>query len=50
MTKDLVDVMDTEKVDKMISIGHDWGSACAACLYNYYRDCIAGTQAVQRRK
>lgn len=42
MTKDLVEIADTEKVDKLISIGHDWGSACAARLYNYYPNRVVG--------
>ncbi|KAF2821429.1 epoxide hydrolase-like protein [Ophiobolus disseminans] len=42
MTKDLVEIIDTEKVDKVISIGHDWGSACAARLYNYHPDRVVG--------
>lgn len=42
MMKDLIDIIDTEKVDKVISIGHDWGSSCASHLYNYYPDRVAG--------
>jgi pimeloyl-ACP methyl ester carboxylesterase len=42
MIKDLIEIIDTEKADKVISIGHDWGSACAARLYNYYPDRVSG--------
>lgn len=42
MTKDLIEIIDTEKVDKFISIGHDWGSACASRMYNYYPNRVAG--------
>ncbi|KAM0134313.1 hypothetical protein ACHAO1_005708 [Botrytis cinerea] len=42
MTMDLIDIIDTEKVDKVISIGHDWGSICAARLYNYHPDRVVG--------
>lgn len=42
MTKDLIDIIDTEKVDKVISIGHDWGSVCAARLYHYHPNRVAG--------
>ena len=42
MTKDLIDIIDAEKVDKVISIGHDFGSTSAAHLYQYYPDRVAG--------
>jgi soluble epoxide hydrolase/lipid-phosphate phosphatase len=42
MTKDLMEIIDTEKADKVISIGHDWGSACAARLYNYNPTRVVG--------
>lgn len=42
MTKDLVEILDAENVSKAISIGHDWGSACASRLYNFYPDRIVG--------
>ena len=29
-------------MSKVIAIGHDWGSAVAARLYNYYPDRVAG--------
>ena len=42
MTKDLIDIIDTEKVDKVISIGHDWGAICAARLYHYHPGRVVG--------
>jgi soluble epoxide hydrolase/lipid-phosphate phosphatase len=42
MTKDLIEIIDTEKASKVISIGHDWGSACAARLYNYNPTRVVG--------
>jgi soluble epoxide hydrolase/lipid-phosphate phosphatase len=42
MTKDLIEVIDTEKADKVVSIGHDWGAACASRLYNYHPDRVSG--------
>lgn len=40
--KDEIDIIDAEKVSKVIAVGHDWGSAVAARLYNYYPDRVAG--------
>ncbi|KAF2030770.1 alpha/beta-hydrolase [Setomelanomma holmii] len=42
MTKDLLEIINTEKADKFISIGHDWGSACASRMYHYHPDRVAG--------
>jgi soluble epoxide hydrolase/lipid-phosphate phosphatase len=42
MTQDLMEIIDTEKVEKVISIGHDWGSACASRLYNYFPSRVSG--------
>jgi soluble epoxide hydrolase/lipid-phosphate phosphatase len=42
MTKDLIDIIDAEKVDKVISIGHDFGSISAARLYHYHPHRVAG--------
>jgi soluble epoxide hydrolase/lipid-phosphate phosphatase len=42
MTQDLIEIIDTEKVSKVISIGHDWGSVCASRLYNYHPDRVVG--------
>ncbi|OAK97106.1 alpha/beta-hydrolase [Phaeosphaeriaceae sp. SRC1lsM3a] len=42
MTTDLVEIIDTEKFTKVISVGHDWGAGCAARLYNYHPDRVVG--------
>jgi soluble epoxide hydrolase/lipid-phosphate phosphatase len=42
MTKDLIEIIDTEEHLKVISIGHDWGSGCASRMYNYYPDRVVG--------
>ena len=42
MTQDLVDILDAEGAEKCISIGHDWGSACATRLYNYHPERVVG--------
>ncbi|KII93214.1 hypothetical protein PLICRDRAFT_101285 [Plicaturopsis crispa FD-325 SS-3] len=36
MTKDIIDILDAEHVHKAIAIGHDWGSALASRLSNYF--------------
>ncbi|KAJ3485012.1 hypothetical protein NLI96_g5268 [Meripilus lineatus] len=36
MTADIVDILDAEKVDKVIPIGHDWGSFLTSRLASYY--------------
>lgn len=42
MTQDLIEIIDAEGYQKLISIGHDWGSVSAARLYNYYPDRVVG--------
>jgi soluble epoxide hydrolase/lipid-phosphate phosphatase len=42
MTQDLIEIIDTEKADKLIAIGHDWGSVSAARLYNHHPDRVVG--------
>jgi len=42
MTQDLIEIVDKEEVSKIISVGHDWGSACASRLYNYHPDRVVG--------
>jgi hypothetical protein len=34
MVKDLCEVLDTENLEQVISLGHDWGSILAQRLYN----------------
>ncbi|KDQ63388.1 hypothetical protein JAAARDRAFT_44283 [Jaapia argillacea MUCL 33604] len=40
--KDLVDILDTEKVEKAVAIGHDWGSIIASRLASYHADRFIG--------
>lgn len=42
MTRDLIEILDAENASKFISIGHDWGSACASRMYNYHPNRCAG--------
>ncbi|KAF2210276.1 hypothetical protein CERZMDRAFT_45739 [Cercospora zeae-maydis SCOH1-5] len=42
MLADLIEIADKENADKLISIGHDMGSACASHLYCYYPDRVVG--------
>jgi pimeloyl-ACP methyl ester carboxylesterase len=42
MTKDILEIVDTEQADKVISIGHDWGSTHVCQLYNYYPNRVVG--------
>lgn len=42
MVPDLMEIIDAEGHEKAVSIGHDWGSACASRLYNYYPDRVVG--------
>ncbi|KAG7100071.1 hypothetical protein E1B28_001855 [Marasmius oreades] len=38
ITKDITDILDAEKVDKAVIIGHDWGSRITSRLVNYFPD------------
>lgn len=42
MTKDLIEIIDAEGYEKVVSAGHDWGCFAAARLYNFYPDRVAG--------
>ncbi|KAH7063809.1 Alpha/Beta hydrolase protein [Paraphoma chrysanthemicola] len=42
MTQDLIEIIDTEKADKIVSIGHDWGAGCASRMYHYHPDRVVG--------
>jgi soluble epoxide hydrolase / lipid-phosphate phosphatase len=46
MTADAIDILDAEKLDKVISVGHDWGSALAQRLYNYHPNRVSGLGTV----
>ncbi|KAH6652832.1 epoxide hydrolase [Truncatella angustata] len=41
-TKDLTEILDAESVDKVISVGHDWGSIIAQRLYLHHPERVAG--------
>ncbi|EGN94119.1 hypothetical protein SERLA73DRAFT_188704 [Serpula lacrymans var. lacrymans S7.3] len=34
--KDLIDILDFEKVEKVVAVGHDWGSKVVSRLANFY--------------
>ncbi|EKM56416.1 uncharacterized protein PHACADRAFT_91351 [Phanerochaete carnosa HHB-10118-sp] len=36
ISKDIIDIMDAEKLDKVIAIGNDWGCKAISRLANYY--------------
>ncbi|KZS99619.1 epoxide hydrolase [Laetiporus sulphureus 93-53] len=36
MSKDIIDILDAEDVEKAIAIGHDWGCALVSRLANYF--------------
>lgn len=42
ITGDLVEIIDAEGLDTIISLGHDWGSRCAQMVYNLHPDRVSG--------
>jgi len=42
LAKDLVDILDHEKLTNVFSIGHDWGSQTSSVLANLYADRFVG--------
>ncbi|KAL1796696.1 hypothetical protein ACET3X_005236 [Alternaria dauci] len=42
MSNDLVEILDAEKAQKCIAIGHDFGSPTASRLYNYHPERVVG--------
>ncbi|KAL5500922.1 hypothetical protein ACEPAH_9309 [Sanghuangporus vaninii] len=40
MAKDIVEILDTEKLEKVVSISHDWGSGLNSRLLTYHRERI----------
>lgn len=46
MTADAVEILDAEKVNNVISLGHDWGSALCQRLYNFYPSRVRGVVMV----
>lgn len=41
-TQDLVEILDAEGIDKVISVGHDFGAIVAQRFYNYHQDRVEG--------
>jgi soluble epoxide hydrolase / lipid-phosphate phosphatase len=41
-TKDLVEILDAERIEKVVSIGHDWGSILSQQLYVYHPSRVSG--------
>lgn len=42
MSSDIVAILDAESIDKVISLGHDWGCGLAQRLYNYHPERVSG--------
>ncbi|KAF2993526.1 hypothetical protein E8E13_002033 [Curvularia kusanoi] len=42
MTKDIIEIADAEEAQRIVSLGHDWGSSAASRLYNHYPDRVVG--------
>lgn len=42
MTADVVELLDAEGADMVVSLGHDWGSRIAQMLYNLHPDRVQG--------
>ncbi|EFQ35576.1 uncharacterized protein GLRG_10720 [Colletotrichum graminicola M1.001] len=42
LTGDIVAILDAESINKVISLGHDWGSLTAQRLYNFYPARVCG--------
>ncbi|KAF5346605.1 hypothetical protein D9758_013481 [Tetrapyrgos nigripes] len=40
ISKDIVNILDTERIDQVTVVGHDWGSKIAACLVDYFPECF----------
>ncbi|KAJ8085086.1 hypothetical protein PM082_003870 [Marasmius tenuissimus] len=41
LVKDIVDILDAEKIDKAVFIGHDWGSVIAARTVQYFPERVS---------
>lgn len=42
MTADMTEILDAEEIPKVVSLGHDWGSAMAQRFYNFYPTRVSG--------
>ncbi|KIP08441.1 hypothetical protein PHLGIDRAFT_117193 [Phlebiopsis gigantea 11061_1 CR5-6] len=41
VSQDIVSILDAEKVEKVVAIGHDWGSAAVSRLANWYPERVS---------
>jgi len=41
IVKDVIDILDEEKIDKVIAVGHDWGSVVCSRLVNFFPERVA---------
>ncbi|KAL5585845.1 hypothetical protein FOVSG1_013537 [Fusarium oxysporum f. sp. vasinfectum] len=46
ITADAIEILDAENLDKVISLGHDWGSVTCQRLYNFYPSRVYGVVMV----
>lgn len=46
IVSDLIDILDAEGVEKVISLGHDWGSRSAQMLFNLHPERVMGLALV----
>lgn len=42
MTADVIEIIDSENLTSVISVGHDWGSVFCQRLYNFYPSRVSG--------
>ncbi|KAM0228576.1 hypothetical protein ACHAPO_010654 [Fusarium lateritium] len=42
MAADAIEILDAENLGKVVSLGHDWGSAMCQRFYNFYPDRVVG--------
>lgn len=46
ITNDFIDILDAEGIEKVISLGHDWGSRSAQMLFNLHPERVSGLALV----
>ena len=46
MTADVIEILDKESIDKIVSTGHDWGCALAQRMYNFHPNRVIGIISV----
>ncbi|KAF5007500.1 hypothetical protein FDECE_6172 [Fusarium decemcellulare] len=42
MAADLIEILTTEEIPRVVSLGHDWGSSLAQRLYNFFPSRVSG--------